>query len=64
MITAQLERGDITTVKEVNEAFYGTTQPSEIMERKVDPMPTSAAVAELVTKISQVTDGTTTTTTS
>jgi len=50
MITAQLERGDVKTVPEVNEAFYGTSKPAEIMERQV-AVSDCAGVPELVEKM-------------
>lgn len=56
MIEAQLERGDIKTVPEVNEAFYGTAVPSLIISRQVsEERIQHAGVPELVDKMSQIT---------
>lgn len=55
MITVQLERGDIKTVPEVNEAFYGTSsKPFEILQRQVAETD-GAGVFELVQKMNAIT---------
>lgn len=53
MITIQLERGNVKTVSEVNEAFYGTSEPAKIIGREV-AVPESAGVPELVEKMSRI----------
>lgn len=57
MITAQLERGDIKTVPEVNQAFYGTSEPAKIIAKEgIDVLSTSnAGVPDLLNKISALT---------
>lgn len=55
MITAQLETGNISFMEEVNEKYYKTKDPSEILEGLASIPPGPAA--HLVDRLTQMTDG-------
>ena len=55
MITAQVETGSISFLNDVNEKFYHTTDPSEILEGLASTPPGPAA--HLIDRLTELTDG-------